>query len=205
MPIVTRLVAGKKNPNRVNIFLDGKFALALSIDKVVTYGLKKDLELSTDQVDELKMGDQEDYLYSKALNFVSYRPRSLKEVRDRLVKYGASGADQARIIEKLTSKKFLDDLAFARWFVESRNAHRPRSPLHLTQELRAKGISQEIISEIKNEFADPASSIISILNKKLGTPRVLDREEKQKISLSLSRQGYSWDVIKRVVKSWESE
>lgn len=206
MPIVTRLVAGKKNPSRVNIYLDGKFALALSIDEVVKHGIKKGLELTEEEVSSYKQSDEDDYLYSKLLNFLSFRPRSIKEVRERLYKYGVTDKHvQTSFIDKLVDKKYLDDLSFAKWFVESRNTHRPRSIRALTFELMKKGINREIIQKVTKEIGDEATAIKAILDKKLGTPHKIDSETSQKITSYLARQGFTWGKIREVVKSWESE
>lgn len=206
MPRITRLVQGKKNPNRVNLYLDDHFAFVLSLDEVVKHGLKKGLEVSQAQLTELKEGDATQYLYAKILNFISYRPRSVQEVRDRLYHYDLKEKSKQNIlIERLQSRGYLDDLAFARWFTLSRNAHRPRSSRLLAQELKAKGVSEEIIKSLSSLVIDEGQTITTILNKKLGAPRVLEPNQRQKIFTFLSRQGFPWDKIKEVVKKWESE
>lgn len=206
MPIITRLVQGKKNPNRVNVYLDGQFSFALSIDEVPKNGLKKGLELTGEQIAGLIEGDQNDKVYSKILNFISYRPRTIKEVRDRLYQYEVTDkTKQALIIDKLTTRGYLDDLAFARWFIESRNTHRPRSPRMISQELMSKGVDRETIQTLMSEVNKEEDSIIRLIHKKLGNSRILGAEERQKITSYLGRLGYSWDKIKEVVKKWESE
>jgi len=206
MAVITRLVQGKKNPNRVNLYLDDTFAFALSIDEVARHNLKKGLELTSEQISDLQDTDQTEYTYAKILNFLSFRPRTVKEVRDRLKKYEVvDPAKQQLVIDRLHSKGYLGDLAFARWFIESRNAHRPRSPRMLAQELLSKGVGREDIASVIGETQSEDISIQTILTKKLGAPRVLDLTEKQKINGYLGRLGYSWEAIKRVVKSWESE
>lgn len=206
MAIITRLVQGKKNPNRVNIYLDDSFAFALSIDEVAKNNLRKGLELSQKVIDQLRDTDQSDYVYSKILNFLSFRPRTAKEVRDRLKQYEVKDVDkQDQVISRLKDKGYLDDVAFARWFIESRNTHRPRSPRMLAQELMQKGVGREDISSVIGETNSEEISICMILDKKLGIPRPLEALEKQKISAYLGRLGYAWEKIKQVVKTWESE
>lgn len=206
MPEVTRLVQGKKNPNRVNLYLDDKFAFALSIDEVAKKSLKKGLELSPQQIEALKTQDEYEYVYAKILNFLSFRPHTVKEVRDRLWKYDLKETSkQNSIIEKLKAQGYLDDLAFARWFIESRNTHRPRSSRMLSQELMVKGVDKDVISLAIGDISDEKDTIWHILDKKYGDRRRLDDVERQKIYTYLGRQGFPWDKIKEVVKSWESE
>ena len=87
MSTITRLLAGKKNPGRINLYLDGEFAFALTIDEVVKNGLKKGLELTAGQVEALKINDEMLWAYAKILNYLSFRPRTEFEVRVRLKKY----------------------------------------------------------------------------------------------------------------------
>lgn len=206
MPVITRLVQGKKNPNRVNIYLDGEFSFALSIDEVPRNGLKKGLELTSEQVEKLIEQDNDDKAYSKILNFISFRPRSIKEVRDRLYQYEIKEpSKQDLLIGRLVERGYLDDTAFARWFIESRNTHRPRSPRMLSQELVSKGISRDVVKNLLGEINSEEDTIRRLLHKKLGESRELEYEERQKISSYLGRLGFTWEHIKEVVKTWESE
>ncbi len=206
MPIITRLVQGKKNPNRVNLYLDDEFAFALSIYEVGKKSLKKGLELSPGEIEDLNKADSDEYIYGKILNFLSFRPRTVKEVRDRLWKYEVKDEDsQNLVIDKLKSKGYLDDIAFAKWFIESRNTHRPRSVSMLKMELSQKGVPKDIISDLVATMGDEKDTIMHLLDKKLGSRRILDKLEKVKIQGYLVRQGFAWDKVSEVVKSWQSE
>ncbi len=206
MPVITRLIQGKKNPHRVNLYIDGVFAFALSLDEVAKQGLKPGLALTETQLASLKQTDEDQYLYAKILNFLSYRPRTIHEVRARLRKYGLTALpSQNKIIQRLQSSGYLDDLAFARWFIESRNTHKPRSVRLLQHELKVKGVSEAIIKSVTKDIADEQATIAHILSRKLGQPRKLDPETRQKISRLLARQGFPWVKVKEVVKNWESE
>lgn len=206
MPIITRLVQGKKNPNRVNLYLDGQFVFALSIDEVAKNNLNKGLELSPTQIEVLKDIDKTDHVYAKILNFLSYRPRTVKEVRDRLWKYDVKDTvKQNELIMRLQEKGYLDDLKFAQWFIQSRNTHRPRSPRMLTQELKSKGIGEDVINSVISQTTNEKVTIAHLLTKKLGNSHPLDQLTRQKIFTYLARQGFAWDKVKEVVKSWESE
>lgn len=206
MPVITRLVAGKRNPNRVNVYLDGIFSFALSIDEVVKNSLKKGLTLSDEAIAVLKERDETDYLYLKILNFISYRPRTVKEVQTRLYQYKVTDPlKQKSLIKRLIDEGHLDDFAFARWFIASRNKNRVRSLRHIQQELMSKGVSREIIQALSSEVINAETSIASLLAKKLGQPRPLSSPERQKISRYLARLGYPWEKIQAVVKNWESE
>ncbi len=189
MPIVTRLVQGKKNPNRVNLYLDDEFAFALSLDEVAKNGLKKNLVLTQAQIDKLKNTDESEYVYAKLLNFLSYRPRTVKEIRDRLYKYGVKDeSDQNNYISRLKGNGYLDDLAFAQWFVASREQNRPRSLRHLKLELASHGVSHDLIT-LAISGQNDLNALNSLIAKKSSLP-------KEKLLAYLIRRGFAYDQIK---------
>jgi len=188
MPQVTRLVAGKKNPGRINLYLDGEFAFALTIDEVVKNGLKKGLELTEDRVVALKKTDDLNWAYTKILNFLSFRPRTELEVRARLKKYEVTEVRSIdSIINKLKDRGYLSDLDFAKWFVESRTSNRPRSKQHLSAELRAKGVVQPVINQVLSNI-DEAGPLEVLIAKKATLSR-------DKLIHFLLRRGFKYSLV----------
>ncbi len=82
---ITAIEPQQKNPQRVNIYLDGEFAFGLT--SLLAAWLKVGQELSDEKIASLKAGDELEVTYQKALHFLSYRPRSA-EVRQNLMKRG---------------------------------------------------------------------------------------------------------------------
>lgn len=188
MPQVTRLVAGKKDPGRINLYLDGEFAFALTIDEVVKNGLKKGLELTADQVEALKKNDELLWVYAKILNYLSFRPRTEFEVRARLKKYDITEtANVDWIINKLKANNYLSDLEFARWFVGSRMGNRPRSKKHLAAELRAKVVDMAIINQVLSGI-DETGPLEALIAKK----STLSRD---KLIQFLLRRGFKYSAV----------
>lgn len=202
MPIITRLRAGLHHPQRVHLFLDGQFALALSLDEVVKQGLKIGLELSSTQIQSLQLQDQTTQMYTKILHFLSSRPHSIAEVRARLKLYGCPNPET--IINRLVEQHYLDDLAFAQWLVASRTRSRLRSPRAIRQELLAKGIRGEVLTTALRSITSPQTTIHALLTHKFGPPRQLASDEKKRLGSYLVRRGFAWSDIQEVVKTWES-
>ena len=95
--VVTDLKQGVKNPNRVNVFIDGKFSLSLDVAQVVDYKLKKGATISAEKLQELKSASEFGKLYQRTLEWVLMRPRSVKETREYLLrKIKKSSADTLR-------------------------------------------------------------------------------------------------------------
>lgn len=199
MPVITRLVAGKRDPSRVNLYLEGKFAFALSVDEVLGRSLKVGQELTEQLIQSLKNLSVEEKIYAKILNYLSYRPRSQSEVEQRLRRYLLGHDNQAaviaQIIARLTKNGYLDDLAFATWFVESRNTNRPRSRVHLTAELMGKGVSRELIQQVLLAHTDDEEVIRQLIAKKRGM-------DEDKLKNYLLRRGFSYQLILRVLATF---
>ena len=121
---ITALKQGVRNPDRVNVYVDGKFSFSLDISQVVDFGIKVGIEVSDEQIAEFKRASEFGKLYQRALEWVLVRPRSIRETNDYLYKKifekKLDKNYKDRIIEKLKDKKYLDDYKFAEYYVENR-------------------------------------------------------------------------------------
>lgn len=93
-----------------------------------------------------------DYLTAKALRLLSYRPRSIREIKQRLAKTNADTHTINRVINNLIDQNMLNDQEFARWWVDQRVKFRPRGNYALTQELVQKGLDRDIIDSVLLSF-----------------------------------------------------
>ena len=145
-------------------------------------------------------------LIDKVYRFVSYRPRSEKEIRDYLHGKHASERDFEKITNQLRKQKLLDDSAFVKWWLEQRATFRPKGKRALRAELKQKGISDELIEEALSEDVDDLAQAKKAIQKKL---KIYDRlpylERKAKLSAFLARNGFSWEIIKQVVNQLNTE
>lgn len=145
-----------------------------------------------------------DLYYTKALLFLSRRPRSEKEVRDNLMKKKADPDVIEGIIKLLKKQKFLNDVDFAKWWVRQRIDFKPRSYSFIRNELKIKGVSDIIIQEIFEQSDDATLSekemANSLVKKKITRYKNEERNVVyQKVGHYLARRGFSWDVIKRAI------
>jgi len=154
------------------------------------------------------MGEFEKF-YNKALKFLSYRPRSEKEIRDKLLGKKASEEIINKIISRLKKNNFLNDEEFAKWWIEQRTTFKPRSVRLIKIELKQKGIGQELIEETIGHLSstiDDLESAKKLIDKRLQRYKNLSRDEKfQKISRFLSSKGFSYDTIKEIFKSLDRD
>ncbi len=142
--------------------------------------------------------------YNKALKFLSYRPRSEKEIRDKLKSKKASDSMIQIILTKLKDQKFVNDEEFTKWWIEQRITFKPRSVRLIKMELKQKGIGQELIDSTFDNLQltiNDLESAKKLIQKRLNKYKNLSREEKfQKVSRFLASKGFNYDVIKEIFK-----
>lgn len=199
---ITALKLQKRNKNRVNVYLDGEFAFGLS--KIVTAWLHTGQELSEEKIAELKSQDDVEIALQRALNYLSYRARSEKEVRQNLNKHGHAESVIDEVIERLKRGGLVDDKNFAETWVDNRSEFRPRGSQMLRIELRQKGIQDQVIADVLNDV-DDSSLALKAARKKARRYQSLEWQEfRKKMNGFLARRGFHYGVISEVLpKVWE--
>jgi regulatory protein len=203
---VTSLRFQKRTPDRVNVYLDGRFAFGLPAIEAARLRVG---EIITDSdIERLRSLDVEQRAYDRALRFLGYRPRSEAEVRDRLERSGTDQAVIEAVIGRLKERGYLDDEEFARFWVEGRQRFSPRSAYALRQELRRKGLGDAAVATAVSDLDAAASAYEAARPRALrlaslagGDPKLFRR----KIGDFLLRRGFDYDVVREVVGRLLSE
>lgn len=191
---------------RANVFIDGKFCFALSLDLVYKHGLKPEMVLSEAQISDFLREDGEAKAFITAANFLGFRARSRDEIRKRLERDEWSEAVIARVIERLSELKLLDDVQFAADWVGARERSKPRGAHLLKQELRQKGIAK---AEIEAALPDADAEIDNAVAALGKIARKLEayegREQQQKAIEMLARRGFGFGAAKTAYSRWLEE
>ena len=197
MAKITAIEPQKRDPNRVNIHLDGNYAFGLT--RITAAWLKIGQELSEDKIASLQAEDSRERAYQQAMLFLSYRARSESEIRQNLSKHEIPQDVIEQTLERLRENRLADDNQFARAWVENRNTFRPRSRRALQMELRQKGLSDETSQSALEGLDEEALAYEAGLKK----ARRLQSEEwsgfRKKLSEHLARRGFPYSVIAFVV------
>lgn len=142
------------------------------------------------------------YLES-AVRFLSFRPRSEKEVRDNLLKKKAPPEVIEKVVTWLKEQRFINDEEFTVWWIEQRSKFRPKALSIIKLELKQKGIKSEVIDTVvqgtRYKVQGDLESARKVVEKKIGKYSALEKREiYQKLGSHLARKGFSYDVIKKV-------
>lgn len=221
--VITALHGDPMNADKVHVFIDGRHALVVSLDVAAAERLTVGQPCPPDRITRLQSAQEQAQVYESALTFLSYRPRSAREVEQRLRKKGYTPEQIETAMERLRKQGYVDDLAFARFWIGNRQTFSPRGPRLLRSELRQKGVPAHIVDAAMIEYQDeqaereeqaaqvasdagisddeppPGSdeaSALALARKRMRLLSNLDPiTAKRRLSSFLARRGYNYDVI----------
>lgn len=208
---ITRLERAKTT-DRINIFVDEEYLFSIEENTLVKFGLYKDKHLNKEEIQEIQRYDTYEYLYSKALGYISIRARSEKEVwkylKNKLKKLKDEEKNLTEIVGKVVAKlkenKYLDDKNFAKWVVNSKLNQKKYSRKQIRQRLFQSGISREITNDLLNKeenIEKEQESLKKLAKKKakqLESQDIPVAKRKEKLIIYLQGKGFSWDEIKKL-------
>ena len=197
MKKITTLEVQKRNPNRVNIHLDGEFAFGLA--RIVAAWLKVGQELSEEKIEQLQAEDARERAFQQAMLFLSYRARSESEIRQNLRKHEIPDPVIEQTLERLRQGGLANDNQFAQAWVENRSTFRPRSRRMMAMELRQKGLNDEAVSSAVANVDDEALAYEAAQKRAARYKGLEWNEFRKKLSDFLARRGFSYSVIAPVV------
>jgi regulatory protein len=204
---VTAIKSQQRDPERVNIFLDGEYALALTREVAAREGVRVGRRLTVDEVAALRALDDVSKATEAGIRLLTARPRAEKELRTRLRQKGYEAGAIDAAIERLRGWGYLDDEAFARTWVANRMAHRPRGSRLLAQELRHKGVDRDqIASAIEEAGVDEVAAATEVARKQAAKLSGLEPDvARRRLTGFLGRRGFDYGTIKAALAAIDLE
>jgi regulatory protein len=204
MNIITKIEVGKRNKERVNIYIDNEYAFSISAELVYKENIKVKDEINVERLK--KLADEDNYIKCKnsALKIIERTYKSEKELRDKLVLKGYDDHIIKRTINFLREYNLLNDTNYAKMYVKDRSRNQGKNKIKYT--LIQKGIDENIIEEELNKIdKDEIKKVV--YEMALKKYRVLSKRENdnykltQKLYRFLMGKGYDYDLIKDVINS----
>ncbi len=195
---ITRIVVQKRNPDRVNVYLNGEFAFGLYKDTAAW--LEVGQELSECKIKKLLDADLKNEVYVKALKFISYKQRTVVETTRKLQNEGYDDALIKEAISRLSENGLLNDKSYAVQWVEERQSAKPRSKRALQQELHRKGIPENLIRSVVEDVDDYQSAYGIAADRLWKYEGLSEFEFKKKLGTYLASKGFQYDVISEVIR-----
>ena len=150
-------------------------------------------------------------LVNASLRFISFRPRSEKELSDflseKLKRWKVSGSVLIKkVIDRMRELGYVDDIAFAAWWRDQRVSFKPKGKRYIALELARKGISREIIEETLSKSGDGEESFNELEGAKSAIKKKIVQwaklpiiEQKRKMYTFLAQRGFSSETIGKIV------
>lgn len=159
-PIIQRIEPLRPRGLRVLIHLDtGDDPLEITLEALERSRIGVGDALPPDARRELLEADADVRVREAALNLLSHRARTRRELKTRLRQKGFGPERIDACLDRLEQRGLLDDTAVAAAFVRDRLRHRPRGKARLASELRAKGLDPDTaLDTIDRVFGDEGAS-----------------------------------------------
>lgn len=152
----------------------------------------------------MKSGELE-YACQAGIRFLSYRPRSRQEVRQRLTRRFRVEITEKAIVY-LESRGYLNDEAFARFWRDSREAHRPRSAALIQRELEQHGVAKELANAVVIHINDEDNAYRAGRRRLRALQKVDYLTFRHRLSSYLKRRGFQLGMIRHVVEClWQEQ
>lgn len=217
---ITKLTPGVRDPNRVNVFLDGHFAFSLDVAQMIDLDVKVNQKVNPERLKELMSASEFGKMYQRTLEWVLTRPHSIRETEDylkrRKIKRKILNRRREReekrplpdldeevmglVVQRLIEKGYLDDQKFAKFFVENRFVRKGVSQKRLRMELRRKGVKDELINFALETVPRPEEEEIRKMIKK----KRAKYNDFQLVGY-LVRQGFNFQKAKDAVANYRPE
>lgn len=191
----------KTSSDKILVEFEGGESLRSTLAAVTDARLYVGMELDEDAFAALKRSSSRGLERQKALELLSRRPHSRRELKDKLLRRGVSEEDAEDCVQWLSDRGFLDDEEYAgavarHYAAKGYGAGRVRS------ELQRRGIDRELAADTLSDLPDNAGKIDAFLARKL--TNVNDREAVRKVSAALFRRGFSWEEIRAALRRFDS-
>ena len=197
MPTVTALQPQAGNLARINVHLDGEFALGLSGGRAAEWHVGQ--VLTEAQVELVRTAEAVDSGVKAVRRLLEVRPRTDGEMRTRLMRKGFTAAEIEQIMQRVEQAGEVNDARFATQWVETQTTFRPRGARALVSELRRRGLDAETIAAATagvDELAAARTAAAGRMRRLAALPAAAVR---RKLGDFLQRRGFSYDVVRSVV------
>jgi len=166
--------------------------------------LKVGQELAQAQIEALASSDNFQRCLAAAAHYLSYRPRSEFELRERLSRRGFDSDNIEAALTRLKEQGLVDDTDFARFWRDNRQSFSPRSRWLTGLELRRKGVAEEVIDQVVGDVSDDDSAYRAALSRAHRLTASDYQSFRHRLAGYLRRRGFGYRVINNTVEQlWQ--
>ena len=201
MPKITDMQIQKKNKTRANVYIDGEFSMALEMLTVMKLGLKIGQEVSEERLAEAVFDSEKSVAFERAMGYLGRGMKTVKQMRDYLTNKEYSPAVVEYVITRLKEYRYIDDVAYAKLYVEHNSA--TKGERRLKQELVSKGIAVSLAEEHAQLDNEQSQESATRLAEKYMRNKPHDVKTLQKLQRYLLSRGYSYDTVNNILHNYK--
>lgn len=190
------------SPGRVTVTLLGGEEIKSTLNVVTDLRLYAGRELDEDGLKQLKEASALALAKNRAMEILSRRPMSKKELTDKLTGKGEEEETAAYCADWLEENGFLDDRAYAA-AVARHYAAKGYGKGRVKAELSRRGVDRELWEDTLEDMPENEGRLDRFIASRLSDPE--DREQVRKVSAALFRRGYSWEEIRTALRRFNAE
>lgn len=203
MAVITDISVQKNNKKRCNVYLDGEFSFGVSIDVAYKYNLKKGMEISEKQKNDILCFGEYDSAFSKATDYLSKTLKTKRQMITYLLGKGYNEDIVYKVIDKLKEIGLVNDIEYVKRYAESTKKNQGKKLI--SYKLMSKGIRKEdienAISDVNVDFVENAQAVFEkyMKNKEFSKENIL------KASRYLYGRGFSFEEIDSVLSKYKDD
>ena len=190
------------SPGRVTVTLCGGEEIKTTLNVVTDLRLYSGRELDGEELRELRAASAAALARNRAMELLSRRPMSEKELIDKLIRKGEDEETAADCARWLRENGFLDDESYAA-AVARHYAAKGYGPGRVRAELSRRGVDRELWDDTIEAMPENSEKMDRFIAARLTDPE--DREQVRKVSAALYRRGYSWEEIRSALRRFNAE
>ena len=190
------------SPGRVTVTLCGGEEIKTTLNVVTDLRLYSGRELDGEELKELRAASASALARNRAMELLSRRPMSEKELIDKLIRKGEDEETAADCARWLRENGFLDDESYAA-AVARHYAAKGYGPGRVRAELSRRGVDRQLWDGTIEAMPENSEKMDRFIAARLTDPE--DREQVRKVSAALYRRGYSWEEIRSALRRFNAE
>lgn len=204
---ITSIEIQQKRKDRFSVFLDEEFAFGIHRETLLKSGIAKGDLLSEKQVAEIQKLENRRAAKEKGLRLLAARPRSAKELRDRLKQAGFETDVIENVLEEFDRLGLVNDAEFAKMYARSQMIAKPMGEFLLRRELKQKGIGEaaieDAVAEAYSESSEREVALDLAKRRKKRYQNLDEQKAKKRVADFLQRRGFGWDIVGDIIENWK--
>ena len=200
--VIQELKPSQRVQGRWLAMLEDGSILRVGQQEIADFALYAGRELTEEEAAALTAGLRSRQMRERALELLSRKPQSRRELNRKLNEWGAGPEEADAVCDRMEELGYLNEAAYAAGVVEVCSA-RGFGEKKLRDELYRRGVPREEWDEALARVEDSTQAIDDFLQKKL-TGWTGDRKQLQKVTAALARRGFSWSDIRDALARYET-